>query len=150
MFGWQNPMRRLQNSLRQQFQTDPAVTVQRLPENQLLVTKDLVSNHEAQQQGKAASHVPAPSGFRVYLAVRTMEAHTASASQSQRIGPTREPLSWDAHTTALRVGPEQLDMTWTFLNRQHQVISIHARCGSAQSVDEVNRVLHEIQQVYLQ
>lgn len=148
MFGWLNPLHRLRNKLKRKFRHDPAIDVRLLPENQLLVTKDLIPNREAQQGGKAVSHVPAETGFRVFLSVRSPDAHAAASSQGQRIGPKSEPALWDPSIMTLRVGQNERNAEWLFLNHRGEVVAVRALSGSPEVLPQVNDILQEIEAFY--
>jgi hypothetical protein len=124
--------------------------VRLLPDNQLLLTKDMVRHRTLARRAKAASHVPAGTGYRVYVACRSPEEHAAASATSQRVvGPFDQPVEWVASTMRLRVTEPLLDRDWRLVNRRGHVVTVHVECGSKHVVGEVNAALAEIEAVLL-
>ena len=139
-----NRLTRLHGRLAQAFRAEGEPEVRLLEDTQMLISKDLTPN-SARERGKAASFVPGPDGYQVYVSCRSEADYWATVSTSQRItGPSEVPAYWHATAIQLEVSASSLDREWRLLNDEGRVVTVHATCGSGRVVDEVNLILAEI------
>ncbi len=141
---------RLHQRLAELFKAPQGPNVRLLPDNQMLIDKNIVPNPAFGRGSKMESSVPSRAGYRIYVAYRSPDEYAAAMATSQRIsGPAEQPIVWDAKSTALRVDKASLKPEWRLLNAEGQVVTVNVHCGSTQVVSEVNVILTEIETTLL-
>jgi hypothetical protein len=128
----------------------PAGARVRLPaDDQLVVTRQLVRGG-LPRIGKWRRYTPAADGYQVYVSCRVPADQAAMDALSQRtVFRSASPPRWDPHTMRLRVEPSDLSPEWGAGNGRGEVVIVLVQCGSPRVLDEVNRVLVEIEAVLL-
>ena len=140
----------LQRRLVKLFKGNRVPDIRLLPDNQMLIDKNMIPNPALQQGGKSESHVPGEEGYQIYVAYRSPAESEAAMLTSQRMyGPSVQPIVWDAKSMVLHAGKTSLKLEWRLLNAEGQVVTIYVDCGSSRVVDEVNAILAEVQAVLL-
>ncbi|GIH14149.1 hypothetical protein [Rugosimonospora africana] len=117
-------------------------------DDQLVVSRNMLRGGFP-RIGKWRRHVPRSGGYQVYVSCRLPTDQAAMDALSQRTTFGAPPARWDRHTMRLRAAESELNPQWRVLNGRTEVVTVLVVCGSAQVLDEVNRILAEIEAVLL-
>jgi hypothetical protein len=151
MFHKANKLEKLQQQLARSFKGKDGPEVRLLPEGQMVIRKNMIPNPARERGGKAETFIPGVEGYQVYVAYRSQSAYTTAATTSQRmLGPTAQPVAWNANSMKLHVDRESLGGDWLILNREGRVMSVRVECGSERVLDEVNSILAQIAAILLE
>lgn len=110
-----------------------------LPEGQMLIDKKMVPNPKVGKR-KAATLVPAPDGYEIYLA----SVRSASSTVPEQRARPRVPLA--GHEASLRIELESpsLNGDWEMVSASGTHFKVSARCGPRSVLSEVNRILNAV------
>jgi hypothetical protein len=122
------------------FESDGEVNVRLLPEDQLLISKHLITNPDDTGY-KTPQLAPTESGYTIYI--------KSSLRPERAIPPQRTSVPVDAVRTGsavptLRLDRKSLEQRWELLSADGVRLSITARCGSVAVFDEVDDVLDDV------
>jgi hypothetical protein len=146
MLGKASDLTALAARLRRGFARGDGPRISAPDDDQLDIRHHLVPNPAA-GRGKASALVPADDGYKIY--VRREPGGTGSDRSQQRAEPATPPVPWDAATMSLMVGGRGGGRSWRLLAGDGQLLTVTVRLGPAAPLDEVNRILAEIEEALL-
>ena len=132
-----NRLAEAHRTLTRAFESDREVNVRLLPEDQLLISKNLVASPDDTGH-KTPRMAPAEKGYTIYI--KSSVGHE-SAVPPQRTSVPVDAVRIDSAVPTLRLDRKSLEQRWELLNAEGARLSITARCGSVAVFDEVDGVL---------
>lgn len=150
LFGKTSNLKQVQRKISQAFPREEAPEIDLLPEDQMIISKNMTPNPVAETAMKVDSFVPGADGYEIYLAYRRRKEHEGVAGMAQRAPiPGLAAVPWKDHSETMRLSPDALQRRWQFLNAADRVVTIQASCGSANMLDEVNQLLDIVTAILL-
>jgi hypothetical protein len=132
-----NRLAEAHRALTRAFVLDRELNVRLLPEDQLLISKNLVANPDDAGH-KTPPMVPGRKGYTIYVKCSVARA---SPGPQQRTSVPVDAVQMGSAAPTLRLDRHSLEQRWELLNAEGARLSITARCGSVAVFDEVDGVL---------